>query len=403
MTILILSLGIAFLLFVIWLLKVLSPKINFYTNGLDQKFNLSEIGILWKLAKVADLDEPEAIFVSTNSLSRCITNYIETKRKEGAENAPETQNFLAKLYKFRTKVELEYENKRGLETTKALAQGQKLRLILKGNGIFASKILNNSRDLVILLPIQDGRIKIPPEDWKDKEVSVYLWRKGDAGYVFDTKVLASGVFWGQNVLYLAHTDQLFRAQKRKSIRTECHIPAHLYIVKDAIDDYSQVETAPGFKCVLEDISSDGAMIRIGGKGVNNIQIKLQFELENYLIIMYGVIRSVEYNAANKQSRLHMECLHIEPSMRNAILSFVYNVLPEDQKNAEVALTELEDEDKADRKAEEADTAKAQEAPPATENKDELQGSYSIEIPTVIDPDFIDQDASLSNGPESQEK
>ena len=348
---------------------------------------------------MVDLEDPETLFVSTASLSRCITNLIETSRREGTEGSPETQNFLAKLYKFRTKIELAAENRRGLESSRALSNGQRLRLILKGSGIFASKIVNNSRDLIITVPIQDGRIKIPPENWKGKEISVYLWRKGDAGYVFDTKVLSAGIFWGQNVLYLAHSENLFRAQKRKSIRTECHIPAQLYVIKEAVSDYSQVETAPGFKCLLEDISSDGALIRIGGKGVNNIQIKLQFELDNALILMYGLVRSVEYNAANQQSRLHLECLHIEPSMRNAILSFVYKVLPEDQKNAEVALSELEDEVKGETKSQEEQGAASDPIVPGE------PPAYTVDIPTVIDPEFIQQASAGQDAlatPESKE-
>ena len=286
MSILIVSLGLLVLLLAVWLLKTFSTKINFFATGLDQKFTLGEISILWKLAKIVDLEEPETLFVSTASLTRCITNLIETSKRDGTDSSLETQNFLAKLYKFRTKIELASENRRGLESSKALSNGQKLRLILKGSGVFASRILNNSRDLIITIPIQDGRIKIPPEDWKDKEISVYLWRKGDAGYVFDTKVLAAGIFLGQNVLYVAHSNNLFRAQKRKSIRTECHIPAQLYIIKEAVTEFAQVETAPGFKCFLEDISSDGALIRVGGKGVNNIQVKLQFEIDDTLILMY---------------------------------------------------------------------------------------------------------------------
>ena len=395
MSILIIALGLLVLLLAVWLLKTFSTKINFFATGLDQKFSLGEISILWKLAKIVDLEEPESLFVSTNALTRCITNLIETSKRDGTDQALETQNFLAKLYKFRTKIELASENKRGLESSKALSNGQKLRLILKGNGVFASRILNNSRDLIITIPIQDGRIKIPPEDWKDKDVSVYLWRKGDAGYVFDTKVLASGIFLGQNVLYLAHSNNLFRAQKRKSIRTQCHIPAHLYIIKEAVTEFAQVETAPGFKCFLEDISSDGALIRVGGKGVNNIQVKLQFEIDDTLILMYCLVRSVEYNAPNNQSRLHLECLHIEPSMRNAILSFVYKVLPEDQKNAEVALTQLEDEQKADDKkaAEEAGINNPEGSEkPVTESP---ENSYTIEIPTAIDPDFLDKETNDS--------
>ncbi|MBR5964947.1 MAG: PilZ domain-containing protein [Treponema sp.] len=391
MSILIVSLGLLVLLLAVWLLKTFSTKINFFATGLDQKFTLGEISILWKLAKIVDLEEPETLFVSTASLTRCITNLIETSKRDGTDSSLETQNFLAKLYKFRTKIELASENRRGLESSKALSNGQKLRLILKGSGVFASRILNNSRDLIITIPIQDGRIKIPPEDWKDKEISVYLWRKGDAGYVFDTKVLAAGIFLGQNVLYVAHSNNLFRAQKRKSIRTECHIPAQLYIIKEAVTEFAQVETAPGFKCFLEDISSDGALIRVGGKGVNNIQVKLQFEIDDTLILMYCLVRSVEYNSANNQSRLHLECLHIEPSMRNAILSFVYKVLPEDQKNAEVALSQLEDEQKADDKkaAEEAGQAAPAEEKPVTETE---ENSYSIEIPTAIDPEFLSKDS-----------
>ncbi len=395
MSVIIVALGVLVLLLAIWLLKTFSTKINFFTAGLDQKFTLGEISILWKLAKIVDLEEPETLFVSTNALSRCISNLIESSKRDGTENQLETQNFLAKLYKFRTKIELASENKRGLESSRALSNGQKLRLILKGSGVFASRILNNSRDLIITIPIQDGRIKIPPEDWKDKQISVYLWRKGDAGYVFDTKVLAAGIFLGQNVLYVAHSNNLFRAQKRKSIRTECHIPAQLYIIKEAVTEFSQVETAPGFKCFLEDISSDGALIRVGGKGVNNIQVKLQFEIDDMLILMYCLVRSVEYNASSNQSRLHLECLHIEPAMRNAILSFVYKVLPEEQKNAEVALAQLEDEQKADDKKE----AEANPAPGGSENEsgsdeikpvtESLEKSYSIEIPTAIDPEFLD--------------
>ena len=404
MTILIVSLGLLVFLLAVWLLKTFSSKINFFASGLDQQFSVAEISTLWKLARVIDLEDPETIFVSVNSLSKCITNLIEKSRRDGTENTMETQNFLAKLYKFRTKIELAAENKRGLETTRALSNGQRLRLVLKGNGVFAARIINNSRDLIITIPIQDGRIKIKPEEWREKDVSVYLWRKGDAGYVFDTKVLSCGVFWGQNVLYLAHSDKLFRAQKRKSIRTECHIPAQLYVIREAVSDFSQVETAPGFKCFLEDISSDGAMIRVGGKGVNNIQIKLQFDLEGMLILMYGLVRSVEYNSEANQSRLHLECMHIEPAMRNAILSFVYKVLPEDQKNAEVALSELEDEDKKEsgnsEGAQELKTAPSG-SPAASESKEEKKEKkteeYSIEIPTEIDPDFLEQSSDGGQG------
>lgn len=335
--------GIAFLLLLAWLYKIFSHKIEFYSVGLDSKFTWAEISMLWKLGKDTKMSEPLSLFFSVKALSNCISNIIETSKKDGTENSPQVQNFLEKLYKLRTKIELATDSKRGLDSSRTLDNNQKIRIVLKGSGLFASKIINNGSEIVVSLPLQDGKVKLKPRQWEGKNISVYLWRKGDAGYVFDTKVVHTGLFYGTQVLFLQHSKNILRVQKRKSFRTECHIEAQLYIIKSEITDYSTVETAPGYRCLIEDISSDGALMRIGGKGVANVQMKIQFELDGTLIIMYAVVRSVEYNATNNQSRLHMECFHLDPAMKNAILTFVYKIIPEEEKNTEVALTELEKE------------------------------------------------------------
>lgn len=342
--VLIVLLGIGVLLLGVWLLKTFSTTISFYAKGLDSKFSLSEITMLWKLSKATDLEEPLSLYASDQALSHCVAKIIEEAKLKHTENEPKVQEFLAKLYKFRTKLALTADNRRGLSSSRALTNEQKLRIVLKGSGIFASKILNNAAEIAIAMPVQNGRIPIKANDWVGKEISVYLWRKGDAGYVFDTKVLGAGVFLGKPVLRLRQSSDLTRMQKRRSIRTECQINAHLYVITETVLDFSKIETTPGYKCLIEDISSDGALIRIGGKGVANIQMKLQFEVEHTMIVMYGTVRSVEYNAAANQSRLHIECTHIEPNMRNAILTFVYKIIPEDQKNEDIALKELQIED-----------------------------------------------------------
>lgn len=340
-------LGITFLIILVVtrVLRFFAPQIKFYAAGFDQKFNVSEIATLWKLAKLCDLEEPLSLYYSVPSLSRCITHIIEEAQDKGTQDTPQVQEFLSKLYKYRTKIELESDQKKGLDSTKGLDKGQKLRIIFPGKGLYESQILNNGRELIIKLPTQKGILKFKGEEWVGQDISVYLWRKGDANYVFDSRVLSTSVFNGQSALFITQSDKIFRAQKRRSVRCECHVPAQLYIIKDAILNYSTVETAPGYKCILEDISEDGAMIRIGGKGVSNIQIKLQFELEEAFILMFGIIKAVEYNAEINQSRLHFECTHVEPTMKNYILSFVYKVLPERQKEILDALTETENDAK----------------------------------------------------------
>ncbi|MBR6193085.1 MAG: PilZ domain-containing protein, partial [Treponema sp.] len=96
-----------------------------------------------------------------------------------------------------------------------------------------------------------------------------------------------------------------------------------------------------------DISEDGALIRVGGAGKSNVRIKLQFDLNGSFIMMYGVVRGVEYNKDIEQSRLHFECTHIDATMKNAILAFVYNVLPENEKEINEAMAESENDEKED--------------------------------------------------------
>ena len=179
--------------------------------------------------------------------------------------------------------------------------------------------------------------------WEDHHISVYFWRKGDAGYAFDTQVFGAGVFQGQDCLFLRHSNKLDRAQKRQSVRCVCNIYAQMYMIKSEVVDYNAVDTEEGYRCLLEDISEDGAMIRIGGIGKQNARIKLQFELQDTFIMMYGIIRAVEYNKVIDQSRLHFECTHIDPTMKNAILSYVYNVIPENEKDINEALIASEED------------------------------------------------------------
>ena len=331
---------------VIRLLVVFQIPIQFFMMGQDKGFKFSEIVLLWKLSREAEIEEPLALYVSVPTLNMAISKIVMEAKKNGTESLAETQNFIAKLYEYRTKIDLEHDNKKGLESTKYLEKGQRLRIIRKGKGkgIFVSEILSVGHEIIIRLPLQKNIRTVEGTEWVSEAVSVYLWRKGDAAYVFDTHVTNEGVFQGQSAIYLAHTNQLERAQKRKSVRAACQIYAQLYFMNGEEPDFDAIEVKEGYKCLLEDISEDGAMIRIGGKGRQNIRIKLQFEIEDKFIIMFGIIRAVEFNEKANQSRLHFECLHIEKEMKNAILSFIYRDLSEEKKDELTVLAELEQEE-----------------------------------------------------------
>ena len=317
------------------------PRINFFITGLDSGFSFTEISLLWNAAELCNLEQPTSLFYSLPSLTKCMTQISEMT---SADNSQKNQLIMTKLFNYRTKIQNEADDKKGMTTTHSLDKGQTLRIILPGKGVFASEIVGNGNFLVINVPRQKNLIPFTGEDWVGKVISVYLWRKGDARYVFDTTVTQSGLFLGKSALFLKHSSNLVRTQKRKAVRVKCQIHGMLYIIKKDEIDINAIETQNGFRCLIEDISESGALIRIGGKGLQNVKIKLQYNIQNKLILMVGIIRTVEFNEEQNQSLLHFECTHIETSMRNEVLKFVYNMMPQNEKEVLEALEQTEDDE-----------------------------------------------------------
>ena len=368
---------------VVYLFK---DNIKFFSTGLDSGFKLTEIFLLWKLAKIADLEDPLTLYWSLPALEKGIAATISNAKNNGLEHSKKTQDFLAKLYAYRTKLELNPKNKKGLTSTKFIDVGQKIRVILKGRGVFSAEVLNNSKDLIISLPLQNNQITIAGVDWVGMMMSVYLWRKDDAAYVFDTYVRENSMFNGKSVLCLSHTDNLLRTQKRRSVRCECHIYAQMYIIKSETADLKSMETQPGLKCLLEDISEDGALIRIGGKGVANLRIKLQFTIGESFIVMSGLVRGVEFDEEKNQSKLHFECTYIDTPMKNAILSYVYNVIPDEEKEIIQAM-ELAEKDEKNREDTKSDgsTTENNNAPSSSTNGESVTISSQATVAENVNP------------------
>jgi len=393
------------------LYSVFKPQIHFIITGLDAGFSFPDLLLLYKVASLCELEQPTSLFWSMAALNRCMSQINTQASADGNDQSERHQQLMTKLYNYRTKIQNEADEKKGLDSTTSLDKGQKVRIILPGKGVFASEIVANGQSLVINVPRQKNMIPVTAEEWVGKVISVYLWRKGDARYVFDTTVTQSGLYIGKPSLFINHSNNLIRTQKRKSVRANCEIYAQLYIIRKPVVNYQEVETKDGYKCLIQDISESGAMIKIGGKAVENIQIKLQFTIKKMLIIMFGVIRTVDYNEAENISILHFECIHLEQPMRNEILSFVYNTLPENEKEILEALNQTDEDN------EEISSVLANEDNPAEQNAAKVEISKenasaadssnpvtssdtdsfknSNDLP-AIDSTFLDSEVSFEN-------
>ena len=336
-----------FLLILAFVYSVYKMKIKFFITGMDAGFSMSDTHLLWNVSQICELDEPTTLFFSLPALTKCMSQITNQASADNQIDSPKYQTLLSKLFAYRTKIQNESDNKKGLTSTETLESGQRLRIILPGKGVFASQVINNGKMLIITIPKKNDMITISAEEWVGKVINVYFWRKGDAQYVFDTAVMQTGIYLGKSTLYIKHSYNLTRTQKRRSVRAKCEIYANLFFVKKSDNNEQIIESKNGFRCLLEDISESGALIKIGGKGRENIKIKLQFSIQNKLIIMNGIVRKVEYNIEKNQSLLHFECTQIEQSMKNEILAYVYNMLPENEKEVLEALKQSEDDSQND--------------------------------------------------------
>ncbi|MBO4732685.1 MAG: PilZ domain-containing protein [Spirochaetaceae bacterium] len=325
-------------------LDTLRKGFDFYCTGFDSGFSFYHMNLVWKMGRMAGVDDPSVLFWSLPAINKSIAEIVSLTTSIGTINTPKIQKFLQSLYAYRSKIELDPPLRKGWKNTYSMRNGQRLRIVLPSHGVFSSILLANTSKLTISYPIP-AEDKYHCFDWRQKRITVYFWRKNDAGYVFDTNVTGVGHYQGRSVLFIEHSQSLQRSQKRKSIRCPCSIMAELYLLYDnSITDMTAVEEKSGIKCVLEDLSEDGALIRIGGCGQEGMPIKIQFMLGNNPIVMSGSVKSVEYNKTINQSRLHFQASNIAESVRQKIALYVYSIIPEEQKHEFDAIKLMEDDE-----------------------------------------------------------
>jgi len=304
--------------------------VQFYAKGKDLGFSLKEIELLQRLATKSNLEDPMTLFFSNKQLDACIKTLIRNFRLAGTENDKANQDFLSKLYDFRKKVEMEKPKiKNGISNSRQINDGQNLRILVKGYGVYQSQVVKNSNAyLTISRPVSN---KIPGTfSWMGMKLSVYFWRDEDAGYVFDSEVQDEVFSKGVASLKISHTDSLFRTQKRKSVRVKKHKAAFLYPVVNE-EELNKIEENPGVKCFIEDLSDTGCSITVGGKAQPGLRVKAQFYLNISLICMAGTVRSVEYKEEVNRSLLHVEADPLPIEIRNQILGEVFGMLPEEEE------------------------------------------------------------------------
>ncbi|MDR2210623.1 MAG: PilZ domain-containing protein [Spirochaetaceae bacterium] len=319
--------------------------VQFFARGKDAGFSFKEIELLRRLATKTALEDPSSLFWSQSQLDMCIRNMVRSVRLAGGGDQG-TQDFLSKLYDYRKKIEMEKPRiKNGITSTRQIDEGQPLRILVSGQGVFNSSVVKNIGQYLTIARPNNPKLPIS-FSWTGLKLSVYFWREDDAGYVFDTEVQDEVFSKGTASLKVGHGESLFRTQKRRSVRVKTHKPAFLYILNgDEASD--NIEVHPGLKCFVEDLSDSGCAVLIGGRAAVGLRIKVQFILDNAPICISGMVRSLDYNEDTNRSLIHIEADPMAVETRNHILGEVFGMLPEEDEEFPFRMLDEEAENTGD--------------------------------------------------------
>ena len=305
--------------------------IKFFSKGKESGFSIKDMEQLRHLVTDCKIQDPPSIFTSQKQFQIIIRSVVNSARRTGEINDPPIQNFLSKLFDHCKRLEMATtENKIRISSSRQISEGQALRVLVPGTGVYKSEVVKNFGNyLTITRPEKTNQGT--SMQWYGLKISVYFWREDDAGYVFDTEVIDEVFSKGISALKIEHNDSLFRTQKRKSMRVKYQRIAFLYIVREG-DSPHRLERSAGLRCMLEDISDSGCAFRVNGQATVGLRLKVQFSLDKVPVCIPGTVRSVDYNQEANKSLIHMEADPLPIGTRNHILCEVFDLLPEEDED-----------------------------------------------------------------------
>lgn len=307
------------------------PWIQFYAKGKESGFTIHEIHLLRKVAIETQAENPTALFWSIKQLDRSIKEIILKLRSKDLMDDEDSNHLLNKLFELRKKVEFDLPKYRlGLKSSREIMPRQRVRITLPGLGPFLSMVIENRQKYFALSYPQGPKL---PEgfSWKGQQIGMHFWRAEDAGYFVKTRVLDDFSDQKYPIIHVAHSDEVVRTQKRRSVRVKMNHPAYVYPLKSIQDANEVEETSPGLRCRMKDISEDGAALMVGGRTKAGLPIKIQLDLAAQKVVMCGVVKGVNFDGAKNVSLLHLQAVLPSSRTRNHILTYVYNLFGEQEK------------------------------------------------------------------------
>ncbi|KGM42457.1 hypothetical protein JY97_13640 [Alkalispirochaeta odontotermitis] len=300
-------------------------RLDFYLKGMDAGFSLSEIKVLWVGIKNSNFEKPSRIFGSIEALNALIGELIVNKKFLGRDGLESETQALKNLFAYRKDIELNrMKHYMGLKSTRSISIDQSLTIRVSGVGVYSTTVVEN-KDNYLTITIPVGNPLPMGFSWRRSKLNVYLWRKDDAGYFFQTRILEKFYDKSNLLFHLKHSDNLIRSQKRDFIRTPAKIYARLYLSTNLEAFDNLMESSLERDCLITDISEGGAALVSRGLIRKRQSLKLQFIVRNETAAVAGTVKSSHYNKTRNESTLRVEFLPISENLSMLLLSYILDI------------------------------------------------------------------------------
>jgi len=301
----------------------LRRRFNFYLKGMDAGFSLSEIKLLWFGVRNLNFKKPSRIFGSIEGLDALIGELVGNRKFLRRDEFDSETRALKDLLAYRKDIELNRMRRHlGLKSTHNVPVGQSLTIRVSGAGVYSSKVVENEDDYIaITIPVGDP---LPMGfSWRRSRLSIYLWRKDDGGYFFQTRILEKFYDKRSLLFHLKHSDNIIRSQKRGFVRAPTRIHARLHLDKKTGDNL--MESSLERNCLITDISEGGVGLIADGLIKKGSSLKLRFTLRNETVVVAGMVKGSHYDQAKNESTLHVEFPPISENLSMLLLFYIFDI------------------------------------------------------------------------------
>jgi c-di-GMP-binding flagellar brake protein YcgR len=310
-----------------------------YSRQVFQKMarnlGLSKIHIdyLEYLVRVCKVQQPFLVFSNPGLLDDLLRKGIYSLQQNAALKPEDRERRMSHLFQIKQIIERNARRAVGISSTTFLRVGQGLAITPEGGRQYHCRVMSNMRDL-LAVSAPAGEDGVPVRWSRGTRVRLSFWREGDAGYSFESKVVAHDTIKAQPCILIQHSRTLRRAQQRKYRRSPLNRPCFFYpvhIVEQqgrGSERKAMVQANRRLLGHLLDISAGGCSVSsLAPLPAGNL-CKLEFEIRRQnRIVVFGKVRGTRGLKSQHGGVMHIMFTTLSSQHLNQIYTFVYGYSP----------------------------------------------------------------------------